>query len=247
MTLTGLVVIPWFIWGWLTFGNIMIATAPTIRGYQRGFSLFIWFVERLLSFMVTLIPHALLFKIFESVLYFNFDLTSIEALNPILYYYYHVLPGTLTTICLICFLIGLSWKRQPWVILMIICGFGGGILLQPGSTRHGLAPESMLPLTLIGLMIATQFIHRLDRGLQCLILLVLLFEFAISRGLHTLMLTFWVIPPDDPNLLLKMEQTLTFGRDIAGSQWPLWATFATVAYLALLLVGYRFNDLTTSK
>jgi len=234
--LIGIMMTPWIVWVITQFGyqSLLTSTPVTIR-HQTEFTWFIWGVERFLNLVVSLVPHALIVAIYQNLMgTFPFNLFSFEGFNPVLFYYYHNLPGTLTTIMFLCCLLGFSRRQYDWAIPFFLCGFFGGILLQPGAVRHGLAPESMAPLILVGLMIATQFVKIFDISIQRSILGILLFEFTISRGGHTLFLGLGLYSSDDPNLLLKTEHSLLFARDLLMTSWPIMGLFVITGYMILV-------------
>lgn len=181
---------------------------------------------------------------FELLQKLSLNWNTMGGFKNILRFYYSTLPGALT-ITMSCLLILGGFRRflnkrplqsllpAPLFASILIIGFWGGCMLQPGFLpwRIGIAGESMTPVVILLILVGSEYLSLLSVGLRRLILLSFACEFFISRGLHLFL--FAVSSPFifDGNAKLKSANNLIFARDLIGTQWT-GCILAMTAFLA---------------
>lgn len=229
-----LVLSPWLLWSIYHFGFTGFTATPFVAGRDVSFTF--WVVEKIWNIIATLLPHALLKAMLQALIAWISGQTYQVSVNPVWYYYYQVLPGAITTILsgLILFSLFKPLRSGGAFLIIILCGFFGNILLYPWFSLHGLAPESMVPLILLGIIWAYIAWQQTPIWFKWGALCLLVIEFFLSRGLHLLWLIFNLMPAEDNNLALKTEQQLTFARDMINAHGTILVLSLAIAYGVLI-------------
>ena len=226
------VLVPWVLWGISEYGiTKFFHSASNTIGNATILSRLI---DALKNAIFTLEPYLLFNNFFNinDILHINTEITYIDKWDSWLLLYYDILPGTLTfTVCSLLIFKGIKQYLQKvplqsilpdslfWGIIII--GFWGGCILQPGTNSAGIVAESMTPIVFLLLLVATGYLYNLSVQLKQFILLMVAGEFLISRGIHLGFLVmggsnFW-----DENIILKVSHNLVFARDLIGNYWSI--------------------------
>jgi hypothetical protein len=236
------VLLPWIMWGINRYGIVEFfhnsakttGTAPiTAR-----------IIDTLKNATYTMEPHRLLNELF------NIDpaRTKIGAWDSWLLLYYDVLPGTLTltmSVLLIATVINryLNKRRlqlilpHSFFVIIVIVGFWGGCILQPGPNPGGIVGESMTPIFYFLMLVVTEYLYTLPIKVKRLLLLISFGEFLLSFGLHMSFMAMDSSIVWDSNLNLKFNNDLLFARDLTKTAWPIFV--GAIGFLLLLAIGFK--------
>jgi 4-amino-4-deoxy-L-arabinose transferase-like glycosyltransferase len=248
--LAALICAPWLLWALSRFGlSAMLAATPTISARGAALGSIGWIGERLWNALGTLAPLSFLRAAAEWVRA-GFAGEQLPALfGAILRYEYDVLPGAVTTVLSLLLLARLwAWRGQAagvkrdaavgngtlLAVLVCVCAFAGAIAVHPGLNRSGLAAESLEPVVVLLLIMAARSLLDLPQRRRTIIAALLLVEFAITRGLHTLLIIVGLVPvSNDPNLALKLDKGITFIADMVTWEEAVAVLALGVIWLAL--------------
>ena len=191
-------------------------------------------IDAIKNAFFTLEPYLLLNNFFNinDVLHINTEITDIGKWDSWLLLYYDILPGTLTfTITSLLILKGIKQylKKVPFQSILpnslfwkiIILGFCGGCILQPGTNSSGIVGESMTPIIFILILVATKYLDALPVNFKRFILLMVAGEFLDFRGVHLAFLAMQSPIIWDENIILKVSNNLVFARDLIGNSWSI--------------------------
>ncbi len=257
--IAALICAPWLLWAISRFGlAALLAATPTISARGAAIGSANWIIERVWNAIGTLAPLTFLRAASEWARV-GFGGEQMPALfGAILRYSYDVLPGAVTTVLSLVLLARFWPKREQTAniartteerrpasrsatllaavgsstglaVLVSLFAFAGAIIVHPGLNRTGLAAESLEPVVVLLLIIAARALVELAARWR-LVVAALVLEFALTRGLHTLIVIAGIIPTsNDPNLALKLDKGITFIADIV--TWE-----RGVALLAMALI-----------
>ena len=243
------VLLPWVSWGINRYGIMEFFHNSAITTGKAPIAVRV--VDTLKNALYTLEPHRLLNE------FFNIDpaRTRIGAWNSWLLLYYDVLPGTLT-LTMTGLLIVTAIKRylnkislqsilpQSFLVIIVIVGFWGGCILQPGPNPGGIVGESMTPIFFFLVLIVAEYLSVLPIGVRRSLLLLSFGEFLLSFGLHMSFMAMDSMVVWDSNLNLKFNNDLFFARDLTETAWPILV--GVIGFLFLLAIGFK-NPLSEMK
>lgn len=236
---TTCVVVPWVLWAGSTYGFFALWDASPAALTNDGLFSQGWWVERGLNALGTLLPLPLSLALQS----YQGDLWSLW--HVWLRFFYAVLPGacTITGSCILL----LQLRRNlgiiqtlPWRTLgvLVITGFVGSVILQPGQTIFGLAGENMATIVLLVLIVVVQIAGTFTPRQQRIVMLLTFVEFLASRGLQILFDGLGLVAADDANLLLKQHHHVLFARDMVGMAWLGFVAIVVAIYIFFL---WRFT------
>ena len=226
------VLLPWVLWGINEYSltNFFHSASNTIGNA----TIISRVIDAIKNAFFTLEPYLLLNNFFNinDVLHINTEITDIGKWDSWLLLYYDILPGTLTfTITSLLILKGIKQylKKVPFQSILpnslfwkiIILGFCGGCILQPGTNSSGIVGESMTPIIFILILVATKYLDALPVNLKRFILLMVAGEFLDFRGVHLAFLAMQSPIIWDENIILKVSNNLVFARDLIGNSWSI--------------------------
>ncbi len=172
--------------------------------------------------------------------------------NPLFRFYYAVLPGALT-ITMSFLLISGAVKRYlrkirplqsvlpgSLFLIVLVIGFLGGCILQPGFNLTGIVGESMTPMVILLLLVAAEYLYALPVKLRQMMLLMVAGEFLFSRGIHLFFLAINHPAILDGNADLKFENNLVFAGNLIATRWP--AGIVIILFLILLVIGLKASS-----
>jgi hypothetical protein len=221
-------IIPWVAWVAGTYGASRLLTAAPTVSASGGSDATTWLIDRLLNLFGTLFPLSFVME----------KLRVTGWWDSIIRYWYGTLPGACMTVALVLWLKvakrGAGPLPRSLVRWIVGIGFFGSILLQPGQIARGIASENMTMLVAILVVLLAAGIPALSPRARRIGLTLLGVEFLLSRGLHTALLAFGKVSPDDPNILLKQEMSIVFLRDQLGSAWGIVGGLLILSYGLLI-------------
>lgn len=245
--------LPWILWGIHEYSFTGFFLENNYYSLSPGSNTIAQrLIDTLRNAACTLVPYPL----FSALSNFP-EIYLKQTWNSWLRFYYNVLPGALT-ITMSCLLVSEAAKRcvrksplqslfpDSLLLAVLFIGFFGGCFLQPGFNPAGIVGESMTPVILLLLLVATEYLLQLPIKLQQPILLMVAGEFAISRGLHLVALAMKHRVIWDNNIGLKVENNLVFARDLIKTP-RLALMFTILAFLVLLAVGLRSSMVVGQK
>lgn len=236
------VLLPWLLWGINRYGireffhNSAITTGKA--------SIAVRIVDTLKNALYTLEPHRLL----NEFLNIDPERTRIGAWNSWLLLYYDVLPGTLT-LTMAGLLIVTAIKRyfnkiplqsilpHSFFVIIIMVGFWGGCILQPGPNPGGIVGESMTPIFFFLVLVIAEYLYVLPINVKRSLLLLSFGEFLLSFGLHMSFMAMDSPIVWDSNLNLKFNNDLFFARDLTETAWPIFV--GAISFLILFAIGCK--------
>lgn len=226
------VLLPWVLWGISEYGiTKFFHSASNTVGNATIISRLI---DALKNAIFTLEPYLLFNNFFHinDFLHINTEITYIGKWDSWLLLYYDILPVTLTfSISILLILKGIKqyFQKVPLQSILpnslfwgiIIIGFWGGCILQPGTNSAGIVAESMTPIVFILLLVASKYLYTLPIQLKQFMLLIITGEFLDSRGIHLALLAIGSPIIWDENIMLKVSNNLVFARDLIGNSWSI--------------------------
>jgi hypothetical protein len=236
------VLLPWVWWGINKYGITVFLHNSAITTGKASIEVRV--VDTLKNALYTLEPHRLLNE------FFNIDpvRTRIGAWDSWLLLYYDVLPGTLT-LTMSGLLIVTAIKRylnkrplqsilpQSFFVIIVVVGFWGGCILQPGPNPGGIVGESMTPIFFFLILVVIEYLYALPIYIKRALLLISFGEFLLSFGLHMSFMAMDSLIVWDSNLNLKFDNHLFFARDLTETAWPILV--GVIGFLLLLAIGFR--------
>jgi hypothetical protein len=242
------VLVPWVLWGINEYGvTKFFHSASNTVGNATIINRLI---DALKNAVFTLEPYLLFDNFFNinDFLHINTEITYIGKWDSWLLLYYDILPGTLTfSISSLLFLKGIKqyFQKVPLQSILpnslfwgiIIIGFWGGCILQPGTNSAGIVGESMTPIVFVLLLVATKYLYTLPVQFKQFILLMVAGEFLDSRGIHLAFLAMGSPIIWDENIVLKVSHYLVFARDLIGHSWSI--LMVVCGLLISLMMGLK--------
>ncbi|GAB1541799.1 hypothetical protein NUACC21_44720 [Scytonema sp. NUACC21] len=242
------VLLPWVLWGINEYGvtTFFHSASNTVGNTTISNRL----IDAVKNALFTLEPYLLFDNFFNinDFLHINTEITYIGKWDSWLLLYYDILPGALTfTISSLLIFKGIKQflKKVPLQSILpnsllwgiIIIGFWGGCILQPGTNSAGIVGESMTPIVFVMLLVATEYLYTLPVQFKQFILLMVAGEFLDSRGIHLAFLAMGSPIVWDENIVLKVSHNLVFSRDLIGNSWAI--LIVVVGILISLMMGLK--------
>lgn len=236
------VLLPWVLWGINRYGITVFFHNSAITTGKASIAVRV--VDTLKNALYTLEPHRLLNQLFN----IDPERTRIGTWDSWLLLYYDVLPGTLT-LTMSGLLIVTAIKRylnkrplqsilpQSFFIMIVVVGFWGGCILQPGPNPGGIVGESMTPIFFFLILGVIEYLYALPIYLKRSLLIISFGEFLLSFGLHMSFMAMDSLIVWDSNLNLKFDNNLFFARDLTETAWPIF--LGAIGFLLLLAIGFR--------
>jgi hypothetical protein len=242
------VLLPWVLWGISEYGvTKFFHSASNTIGNATIISRLI---DALKNAIFTLEPYLLFNNFFHinDYLHINTEITYIDKWDSWLLLYYDILPVTLTfSLSSLLIFKGIQqyFQKLPLQSILpnslfwgiIIIGFSGGCILQPGTNSAGIVAESMTPIVFILLLVTSKYLYTLSLQLKQFILLMVAGEFLISRGIHLALLVMADSLIWDENIVLKVSHNLVFARDLIGNYWSI--LIVVIGILISLIMGLK--------
>lgn len=236
------VLLPWLLWGINRYGLTEFFHNSAITTGKATITVRI--VDTLKNALYTLEPHRLLNEFF----YFDPERTRIGAWNSWLLLYYDVLPGTLTLTMAVLLMVTVikrysnkiplqSILPHSFFVIIVMVGFWGGCILQPGPNPGGIVGESMTPIFFFLVLVIAEYLSILPMSLRRSLLLFSFGEFLLSFGLHMSFMAMDSLIVWDSNLNLKFNNDLFFAQDLTETAWPIF--IGAIGFIVLLAIVWK--------